>query len=208
MLPPRRVLGAARHRRLRVRRSRSRWPTPAWPAAGAARRSPRSFGATAIGWNGVQLAEVARHAPPGEAGAMTGATGFVTFSGVVVGPPLFALARRASRAATAPASSRSWRHERRGAAVDASAPARPTIRVNGNDFHDSVNFARRADAAPRSAGVRINTRTGIPRIESARSRGGMRWTRPSRRRSAGNAGMAGRARRRARGTKAPTARTS
>ena len=49
------------------------------------------FGASAIGWNGVQLAEVARHSPPGEAGAITGASGFVTFAGVVVGPPLFAL---------------------------------------------------------------------------------------------------------------------
>lgn len=47
------------------------------------------FGATAIGWNGVQLAEVARLSPPGEAGAITGATGFIGFSGVVVGPPLF-----------------------------------------------------------------------------------------------------------------------
>jgi MFS family permease len=49
------------------------------------------FGATAIGWNGVQLAEVARHSPPGQAGAVTGAAGFVTFAGVVVGPPAFAL---------------------------------------------------------------------------------------------------------------------
>ena len=49
------------------------------------------FGASAIGWNGVQLAEVARHSPPGQAGAITGASGFVTFAGVVVGPPLFAL---------------------------------------------------------------------------------------------------------------------
>ena len=47
------------------------------------------FGATAIGWNGVQLAEVARHSPPGEAGAITGATGFIGFSGIVVGSPLF-----------------------------------------------------------------------------------------------------------------------
>lgn len=49
------------------------------------------FGATAIGWNGVQLAELAREAPIGTAGAITGAAGFVTFAGVVVGPPLFAL---------------------------------------------------------------------------------------------------------------------
>jgi hypothetical protein len=49
------------------------------------------FGATAIGWNGVQLSEVARIAPPGSAGKVTGATGFVTFAGVVFGPPSFAL---------------------------------------------------------------------------------------------------------------------
>ena len=49
------------------------------------------FGVTAIGWNGVQLAEVARHAPRGQAGAITGASGFVTFAGVVIGPPVFAL---------------------------------------------------------------------------------------------------------------------
>ncbi len=49
------------------------------------------FGSTAIGWNGVQLSEVARHAPAGQAGAITGATGFITFFGVVLGPPLFAL---------------------------------------------------------------------------------------------------------------------
>lgn len=48
------------------------------------------FGGTAIGWNGVQLAEVARQAPRGKAGIVTGATGFVTFFGVVVGPPAFA----------------------------------------------------------------------------------------------------------------------
>ncbi|MEO8741151.1 MAG: MFS transporter [Casimicrobiaceae bacterium] len=49
------------------------------------------FGATAIGWNGVQLAEIARNSPPGQAGVITGASGFVTFFGVVIGPPLFAL---------------------------------------------------------------------------------------------------------------------
>jgi MFS family permease len=49
------------------------------------------FGATAIGWNGVQLAEVARNAPADEVGAITGAAGFITFGGVVAGPPTFAL---------------------------------------------------------------------------------------------------------------------
>ena len=42
------------------------------------------FGGTAIGWNGVQLAEVARNAPADEVGAITGAAGFITFGGVVV----------------------------------------------------------------------------------------------------------------------------
>ena len=51
----------------------------------------RAFGATAIGWNGVQLAELARHAPPGKAGAITGGAGVITFAGVVVGPPTFAM---------------------------------------------------------------------------------------------------------------------
>lgn len=49
------------------------------------------FGATAIGWNGVYLAEVARLAPPGKAGVVTGGTLFFTYFGVVTGPPLFAL---------------------------------------------------------------------------------------------------------------------
>jgi MFS family permease len=49
------------------------------------------FGMTAMGWNGVQLAQVARHAPAGSAGSVTGAAGFITFAGVVVGPPAFAL---------------------------------------------------------------------------------------------------------------------
>jgi len=49
------------------------------------------YGATAIGWNGVQLAQVARFAPVGQVGAITGAAGFVTFGGVMVAPPVFAL---------------------------------------------------------------------------------------------------------------------
>jgi len=47
------------------------------------------FGASAIGWNGVYLAEVARQAPPGQAGLATGGTLSITFLGVVLGPPLF-----------------------------------------------------------------------------------------------------------------------
>jgi MFS family permease len=64
--------------------------TPEWPAQLVVPLA-LLFGATAIGWNGVQLSEVARLAEPGMAGKVTGATSFVTFAGVVAGPPSFAL---------------------------------------------------------------------------------------------------------------------
>ncbi len=61
---------------------------PGWPAwllfSFAA-----AFGATAVGWNGVYLAEVARLAPAGSAGEATGGCLFFTFLGVVVAPPAF-----------------------------------------------------------------------------------------------------------------------
>jgi MFS family permease len=47
------------------------------------------FGASAIGWNGVYLAEVAREAPAGQASLATGGTLAITFLGVVMGPPAF-----------------------------------------------------------------------------------------------------------------------
>jgi MFS family permease len=47
------------------------------------------FGASAIGWNGVYLAQVARQAPAGQAGLATGGTLAITFLGVVLGPPVF-----------------------------------------------------------------------------------------------------------------------
>ena len=47
------------------------------------------FGGSAIGWNGIYLAEVARRAPAGQAGLATGGTLAFTFFGVVLGPPLF-----------------------------------------------------------------------------------------------------------------------
>ena len=49
------------------------------------------FGATAIGWNGVWIAEVSHHAPDGEAGTATGGALFFTYGGVVFGPALFGL---------------------------------------------------------------------------------------------------------------------
>jgi len=64
--------------------------TAAWPSV-ALLAVCVLFGMTAIGWNGVQLSEVARAAPAGQEGSVTGGAGFVTFSGVLVGPPAFAL---------------------------------------------------------------------------------------------------------------------
>jgi MFS family permease len=63
--------------------------TPRWPA-GVMLPLAALYGASAIGWNGVQLSELARRAPPGTAGAVTGASGFITFGGVVAGPAIFA----------------------------------------------------------------------------------------------------------------------
>lgn len=62
--------------------------TPQWPAA-AIFLVCAAFGATAIGWNGVYLAQVARLAPPGKAGDATGGSLVFTFGGVLFGPPAF-----------------------------------------------------------------------------------------------------------------------
>ncbi len=67
----------------------------AWPFA-AMLIVLAALGATAIGWNGVYLAEVARVAPAGQAGLATGGCLFFTFVGVVVCPALFGWAQRAS----------------------------------------------------------------------------------------------------------------
>lgn len=47
------------------------------------------YGATAVGWNGVMLAELSRLAPAGQAVTATGGSLFFTFSGVMMGPSLF-----------------------------------------------------------------------------------------------------------------------
>lgn len=62
--------------------------TPAWPLP-LLFLFAAVFGATAVGWNGVFLAEVARLAPPGQTSQATGGCMFFTFLGVVVSPPLF-----------------------------------------------------------------------------------------------------------------------
>jgi len=50
-----------------------------------------AYGATAIGWNGVFLATIARVVPIGAAAQATSGSLFFTYFGVVIGPPLFGL---------------------------------------------------------------------------------------------------------------------
>jgi MFS family permease len=69
--------------------------SPRWPAL-AVYGVCALLGATAIGWNGVFLSEVARRAPSGQAGAATGGSLFVTFVGVVVWPPVFGWLQRST----------------------------------------------------------------------------------------------------------------
>lgn len=63
----------------------------AWPLA-AVGAVAMAYGASAVGWNGVFLAEVARSAPAGQVGAATGGTQFFTFGGALLGPVIFAAA--------------------------------------------------------------------------------------------------------------------
>jgi hypothetical protein len=49
------------------------------------------LGATAVGWNGVMLAEAARIAPPGEVGGATAALSFAFGLTMMVAPPGFTL---------------------------------------------------------------------------------------------------------------------
>ncbi len=62
--------------------------TPSWPYALLLIVSV-VFGASAIGWNGVYLAEVVRNAPQGTAGSATGASLAMTYAGVVFLPTVF-----------------------------------------------------------------------------------------------------------------------
>jgi predicted MFS family arabinose efflux permease len=55
------------------------------------------LGISAVGWNGVFLSETARLSPPRAIGSTTGAAMFVTFMGVVTGPPLFSTLQGALR---------------------------------------------------------------------------------------------------------------
>jgi predicted MFS family arabinose efflux permease len=64
--------------------------SPEWPRALIAVLCA-VFGGTAIGWNGVFLAEVAREAPAGKTVEATAGALFFTFFGVLITPPVFAL---------------------------------------------------------------------------------------------------------------------
>lgn len=63
---------------------------PGWPLW-ATFAFAMAIGATAVGWNGVFLAELARLAPPGRVSDVTGGSSFFTFLGVVLMPPVFHL---------------------------------------------------------------------------------------------------------------------
>lgn len=52
------------------------------------------FGASAIGWNGLFLAEVARLSPPGKVSVATSGAMVWNFAGILIGPALFALIYR------------------------------------------------------------------------------------------------------------------
>ena len=60
----------------------------AWPLAGLAATSA-ALGLTAVGWNGVYLAEVSRAVPMDKVGLATGGVLMFTFVGVVLGPSTF-----------------------------------------------------------------------------------------------------------------------
>jgi hypothetical protein len=59
--------------------------TPEWPLS-AIIALCAVFGATAVGWNGVYVAEIARIAPAGNVALATGASLAFTYLGVVVAP--------------------------------------------------------------------------------------------------------------------------
>lgn len=65
--------------------------SPQWPAAAVAVLFI-VFGASAVGWNGVYLAEIARRSPRGQIGAAAGGAVAWTFCGILIGPAAFTTA--------------------------------------------------------------------------------------------------------------------
>jgi MFS family permease len=67
--------------------------TKAWPQSLTALLF-LAFGASAIGWNGLFLAEVARLSPAGKVSIATSGAMVWNFAGILIGPALFALIYR------------------------------------------------------------------------------------------------------------------
>jgi MFS family permease len=63
--------------------------TPAWPPAALVALAGVA-GVTVSSWNGLQVAEIARHAPPGLVGEAAAGATLLVFLGYVLGPALFA----------------------------------------------------------------------------------------------------------------------
>ena len=63
---------------------------PEWPL-GAVYALGVVFGASALGWNGIFLAETARLSPPEQVGRMTGAISVFVFGAMIVGPTSFSV---------------------------------------------------------------------------------------------------------------------
>ncbi|PZW42207.1 putative MFS family arabinose efflux permease [Humitalea rosea] len=61
---------------------------PSWPQAGIV-LAGMAMGATAVGWNGLLLGELARLAPPGRAGGATAAMGVVFGAAMILSPSAF-----------------------------------------------------------------------------------------------------------------------
>lgn len=74
--------------------------TPGWPVWLTAMLFA-VFGATAIGWNGLYTAEVARRSPPGQVSLVTGGAMVWNFAGILTGPTAFTLVYRFTGSYTA-----------------------------------------------------------------------------------------------------------
>ena len=66
---------------------------PGWPVA-VTILLYAVFGATAIGWNGLYTAEVARRSPPGQISLTTGGAMVWNFAGILAGPTVFTIVYR------------------------------------------------------------------------------------------------------------------
>jgi predicted MFS family arabinose efflux permease len=74
--------------------------TPDWPLV-AIYAVAVAFGASALGWNGVFIAETARLSPPGDVGRIIGAISAMVFAASIAGPGLFSAVLAVASYATA-----------------------------------------------------------------------------------------------------------